>query len=1465
MKKLSIWLIVLALMMQLALPALANMQLPVASFDVDNVYYVIGENIVTGEPILNPTMTVSWTDPSQWAQDDVVHTPDYYELIAENLTFSTSETIQINSTDPEFTSKTMDLHNEIVLETGSLYKLSMQPYHYHYVDNGTELVQTLASSAQEPELAYALTDLEIEFETTEDSIQVIWDDLGQADFEYRIVYAVGDYSSSTKTNFLNNKEGEITGLTVDTEDVTSFYDPIAKRDKLAYTISEGVYPGQVYSVMVEPTTEYYNGNVIVRNRNYPYIKSVSTSVNLSLVEEGDYLRLQWEIPSSFKVGQDQNEYALVEATLKEYQSGLGRNLVIFDGDAAAIGYYRIMKPIYETEYEIELVYSAVDDASKPDINPVSNRVTFVPSEYLIEPTKPYVPKVLSEAILEDFQSQYTLEEIYDLLEEDYLIPGYSFGGALDDLFDLGVTYNIDDYNTAINYVWGAFQRLDVDVTSTTYGEYLYDTNVYYDVWVTDELSTLSYATPILEDARYNSTTDDHVILNNSNDIIGYKQKFNFYYDTEAKDIIEVVPNQIYYIKVQAKKVTSQGTMTSEPSITTIYYTYDGDAYEPPTIAKPPLKVKDSETTTTGVTINWREEWYEIISPEAIYPDALSNWQYQVWVDTTDGTISSVEIDNSEYFAIYEGEGEIQRLRDYLATFGLTPTIVSRYMDLGKDDFGVTDVKYKFIKILYQTVLDEIEAGQLVDADYSFEDYFVNLVEEDKDGTATLPWYEITPYTDTDDSSYFAYRDEGLVENTSYLFILYPYRELFNGDVLYAHYPTPIVVSTLPEFEEVEPDPTVPSLYVTDFTDTTITATWKYNTDFEYDLMISSVEDVTGADAVAYELPTNILDPNYPVDGEYYEVVVDDLFPLTTYYFWIRARQISGSGVSTWSNPAIGTTLDVDAPIPPRGLGLAPVSVTEDYGYDQNVTEDYMLLQWILDLDDVEASEESKVTKSYTYILEIADNAKFIDPWYVESTGGTSDLLPSNGTLLEKNLLYMEELVGNRHYYVRAKTRLVVEGSEEGQYIEKDSITYTEPIRIITLSSGDEYDGEIDPALTILPSEDYEMIYNEVGNYLEFRFRSDEEDSDGNSDNGVDQRLISSLIENDTYEYEIDLRSYSDQTVENRRIVIPYSIIAAFETYQIDMKILTDNMDMTIPMSAIVDKVNDQVEAYGVNPTLLIDIDDLESQKTKEEIGQAGMTDVSTPTKLGIRAVSSRKTDPIYYADSNLTMGLKTSSRYAVYEKDTAVYLKDSKANWRQVTDTSYDSYERTMYFETPYIGSYGLYTIDRSTAVTGVSGTTSHWSEPYRQAVYEQFSLVGMSGIYDPSAKVSEKAVIWSNYGTIKDMDTIDVTGTLDATTMTTLQRAGVKTNSSQSKASITREESIAMFVRTYEITHKITLPVDSNTRNAIAGVSGVDSVYVEALTKAKAVGLLSDVSSIRPDDALTYAEWFTLWSKVIQ
>lgn len=1440
--------------------SLANLQIQVKKVNINEVYFVEGEDIVTGDSIIRPTMTVGWENPAQWGSAQLpadVHDPDYYEVIVTNITRGGSNTIRIDEGSPEFTNKMVELHEKIKLDTGSLYNVEVKPYHYHTLPGGgTEL----AVNSGLPENAYAITDINVKFETTESSINITWDDLGSADFTYRIVYALGDYSTQTKQTLINNKEGEISVLTSNSVGVSKFYDPVEKRNKLSYKIEGNIYPGQIYSVLVEPTVEYFNSESIMRNRNYPLIRTCSTNVNLDIYEEGDYLRLEWQVPGSFKVGQSQESYALVEATLLQYQNGQSSNVVIFDGDAAVIGYYKVPKPILETEYEIHFVYKAVADQSKPAIKPISNRASFVPSDLLITPTRPIIPKLFSQSILEDLQANYTTDQVRQRLAEDYFVKGYTFTGNLNGLMDMNNTFRIMSNNTGINLIWGAFQRIDVDETSPTYNQYIFDSNIYYDIWVTDSLESMAYSLKAVDNVRYGSANSPNNITDGQK-IYGYSQELVFYYNDETGELEPIIPDKQYYIKIVAKKKTASGDLISEPTITSVYYTYGGDSYEPPIITKPPMEVKDSETTSTGVSVTWKETWWEVISMDAIATDALFSWRHQLWVGA-DGTIYGEKTAGTTYFPIYLGEAEVTKLKNYLVSVNNNISIQSRKVDLGQDAYGVSDVKYKFLKIPYEFVQQTIKEQQEIDPTYDFDDYYLNLIKEDKEGTGALNWVSITPTRDFQDSSKILYREEGLLPNTSYLFMIYPYRQVFSGEILYAHYPTPIVVSTEPEEVVVQPDPTVPNLYISNTTDMSITVSWKYNLDFQYELVYSIFEDRTKAEPVNFSIGTTPLDPLYPINGKYYEVTIDQLFPNTEYYFWIRAKNPITSKISGWSNAVLGRTRDVDKPYPPRGFGIASLESMMLHGFNASVTDDYIAVEWVLDANDIEADSSSdlEVTKNYSYIVEVADNREFIDLTIIESTGGEDDKAPENVQILEKNLVLIQDLQANRPYYLRVKTKITVTGKKDGQLIIKESEAYSPIIRVITIAIDDEYDGIVDPDTGVLPSSDYEIKYDPALDTLDFRFRDDSIGADGLPDNNVDQRLINNLISQNIYIYDIDVSAYQNQPIKKRTISIPYSIVEAFTTYKVNILVNAGDIQIELPYGAFKSAVDQQVKQYGVAPSVNILIETLPSDTLKNNVNKPNLRTVSEIQNMVFTVSSNKLTTKLNYTDKEMNIQLKVNNKYEAFRVERIGAVKDYKNNWTDVPST-FNNDTGTMSYKTSKLGTYGGYVLDSLN--TGITSDKGHWSESMRKAVTTEYNFTGLTP-YNPGAKVTETELINIVYGLLLDRKNINLDDYITNNVSSALLYSGITKTESVNRKQLTREEALSILTRTYEIVNDEIIIPSSTLSAAVNKNTSIGGTYKVALAKAAQAGLIGNVEKVRPKDAITYGELFAVLSKII-
>jgi hypothetical protein len=1438
------------------IPLDANIQIPVASVNVENVFYILGENVITGEPMITPTMTVGWRNPDVWApaiDPADIHVPDFYDVEVKNVTLDKTSTIKVQRGSSSYNSRLVEVHEQANLETGSLYEIKVKPFHYHTVGDVIDLAPISGIAPR----AFAITDPQVTFESDEDSITVVWDNIGIPEFRYRIVYALGDFSSRPKQELLDNKEGEINGLTLDSDKVTSFFDPISRRNKLSYTIQENIYPGQIYSVMVEPMVDNYSGVPVTRNRNYPVINNISTSIKLDYSEESDTLRLQWTIPASFKVGSSKNQYELVETRLVKYRDGQGQNIAILNGLAGAIGYYIVQKPLEETGYQLELTYKAVDDESKPSITPKSNLLTYAPTQVRVVPTKPVVPEFISEEILDELRATNSSEDVRDLLAQTYLVPGSTYAGNLNTLFDANITYHFDAEDKAINFPWSAFRRIDIDRTSPTYNQYITDLNTYYDIWVTDSYSSLSYATRFLSDQRFSSLDTNSLIKTDAGTIVGFHMRLDGFYNASNGKMETIRPNKIYYIKVQAKKKIGTETITSEPTVVTFYYSDSGASYVPPLITKPPLRIKDDATTSQSVTIAWKEKWWEVIDPNSTIGDPFNTWTNQVWIGS-DNTISTTPIDGVAPYKIYESQNEIIRLQTKLNSMGTGITLISREIDLGKDPFGVSNIYYKFLRIPYTDVTKIINEKKVTDPDYSFINYFDDLVKADKDRTNPLSWKRINPTINPDDIKELVYKESGLLPNTSYLFIVYPYRLLYNNEELLAHFPTPIVVATEPEPIIINPDPIVPNMYVTDYTERSVSLSWIYNTDFEYEIRYNTEDDVTKALPVPFTLPINLNDPLYPKNGQYYEVIAKDLFPNTGYYFYIRAKQPQTNKISQWNNPVFATTRDLPTPLPPRGVGIPPDSRMKLYNFDAAVTEDSIAISWLLDTNDTASlNDQSTVKVHYSYIIEMANNARFIGPTYVVS-GKDDSVVPANAKILEKNLVQFNNLISNRQYYFRMKTRVTVIGSGKDQYLVKESEFYTTPIRVITVASDKEYDSGRDPALEILPSENYEVTYNKDTQELVYRFRSNEIGADGKADNRVDQRLISDLIKRNQYTYTVDVSNYENKPIVKRKILIPYTILESFNSYKIELAVDANKLLLKIPYNALMSEALRQKNQYGVAPQVEIVIEDVTGFRDKLNMPTNALTSVSVPQALTVKVKSSKVSKNMVFSDVPMNIGLSTNNRYTIYGKAPVVYALDSKEDWSQVIGT-YDQKAGAFMLSTKNIGAYGVFLMEGSSEIK--STNVRHWSEAYKNKVDSLYTVKGLTG-FSPDSAIPENTYINIVHGIVSGDKVIDVLSFVGSEQLNALYYSGIKIDRTKDGKTIRREEAIAMMMRAFEIRENLTLAPDIGILKIVNADVKTDAAFKNLVAKAATIGLVSDLNRLRPDDNLTYAEMFALWAK---
>lgn len=1426
---------------------------PVQDLKVTNVDVVAGVNSITGETELRPRISLQWTEPDM--ASDSEYSLQKYVLELNNTTKGTKDLINIDKTQTSF-----DVHSEYDLDTGCFYQIRVIPqYIYSVTDVAGNTTFETTQPSQNPAV-YVITDIHVDLETENNSIQVTWDDVNLQDIQYRLTYAMGDYSDKSKTELMNNAAGT---TTLSKEDAISIYDPAEKRDKLQYTISNNIVPGQMYTVLVEPVIQYYQGNHVYQNVNAPHMFTCFTDVSLSVTEDGEYVRLEWDIPDEFQVKEgDSDTYSLSELKIVKYVDGQAENVAIFYGtNGSKMSYYKDAKPSKLTEYQLELKYTR---GGSDVILAESNRVPYSPYTVNLRPTKPYIPQPVSEQVISELED---LSDPQEELQEKYLVPGDSFSGNLGQLLTADYTVHIDKASEGINLAWSAFRRKDYQQSSETYNQTITDFNVYYDISVTNDLNAVGSTEKVIEDLKINTADEDMQIKDEEDETVGFHTVLNEYSDPDEDELQTIIPGQLYYIQIAAKKVIGDTTLQSEPETIAIYYTYDGDAYAPPTMTKPPLKLSDGEPQETSAQIEWRENWYEIISQDTTTGSAIKKWQYEVYPEDSDGDgvydiLYPSQQNDTTKFDLVDLEA-VQYLRENMPEGYFDANYIYRSIDLGKDPYGNSDVNYQLYVQPYEEVQNIIEREQRSNPEYDLEKYITDLMQNEENGITTIEWEEIDPVSDPNNPNILTYNKEQLTENTSYLFLLRPYRILLSGEKAATFYPASLIVTTPPEGQDIEPVPTVPYLVEDSHSDTWATIRWKYNLDFTYEVRYSTVENISQAKTVEWTLPEDPDDPDYPVNGENYLLTVDDLFPDTQYYFWIQATNPDTGQTSAWSNALLIITTDVEVPLPPRGIGVGSLESLNPKGIDYSIGEDYITIEWLLDVEDPygETEEEptdSSVSKEYSYILEVADNPQFMDVIRMEINDDAVGSTIGDAEILDKNLVKVNGLIANRPYYVRMKTKVIVINNSEGEQLEKESV-YSEAIRIITSTTNEEYDGESDPTKEILPDENFERIYDDDDDELIFRFRKDSEDEDGNPDNDVDERLISEMIEKNIYTYVVDVNRYKNKKIQRRSILIPMNIVSAMMEEQISLEIQADDLRMTIPMEAFDNQTVKKSFSYGDNPELHLTID------TWTDSQQLNMppnisTSMVEPKELKVKVYNDNMNESISYFEEAVTIEIEPSSRVDLYNKEASAYQYYPEYRGWTRKEGDLTEPEGFISFTTGAVGAYGIY----ATGQNLVSTNPGHWSEPYRQSVEKEFNIIGLPHTYNPNNWITQQQLTNMVLGLVNGYKDINLYGTIKTDQMRQMQMAGIMGGENPSGSSVRRDAAIDMFAKAYEALIGYPIDMEQSSSSMVTDYSSIVRDRRQGVLKGKMVGLITG-NTIRPGDPVTFGEMFCMFDRVWQ
>lgn len=1133
--------------------AYANKQTAIATLNIDDVIYTEKTDPLTGQTIKKPLIKLSWIDGSNSHDEDTtpgitnggeIHSPEKYEIYIRNITKNESRRL-LKVVDGDV--KKYDVGSNTWLDTGSIYEFQVIPLHYHDKLEKGEVKKVLAEYVNpnfdmHPK-KIAITDFDIDVKAIGKEIIVEWEDAGTW-ADYDIYYEAGECSS------YKNMSGKIEDVRMDSK---SFIDEVDGRSKLKYVISSNdLKSGKLYSITVRPCVKNIGGVAVAMNAAANIVVA-NTKIPFKITQESDkYIKLLWWGIESTAGSNGADEFAVKELQILKKDSDAVTEKVVttLKGEnSIKIGYYSDIRPKLKTNYKIKIVYNKMENEIEKLVYMESDWVEYDPGAIRITPAKPKIPKLGNRLDNDD-------NPIVDLNTYDG-------------------TFKINKEDKYINLVWSVFERIDYNQKDKISADKIVDLDVYYDVWLTDDVDVVYTKNNLTIDTDYyvNENSDDEVnyIKNMDGKKIGFKKKYYKYVAaiknngvTKGYELKPLEENKIYYLKIVAKKKVLEEVLESEPMVTSIYFDSENAVYTPPVIPKPPMKKR--ELKSDSISVEWRKSWWEISDTT----DVNKNWYNKIWLK-----------DSNIYFEYTVGANEI-----YLNTSDDVEILKNKLSDDDKSkyEFRLVDlgneIGYQRKIIPFKKVENDIEEKKKINPSYTLDDYIKNLKSNI---TIAAGWDEISPIEDSsDENKQTVYiKEENLQSNTSYMFLIISYRKLANEDRLYALNPTTLIVTTNIDEDDVNPNPTVPILYTDTILDTEVRIKWEYNTKMEYQIKMSRKENINDAEDVEIILPENPLDPKYPKDGEKYTMVINDLMPSREYYFWIKSKQKNGEKESEWSNALLIKTKNIlPNPIqPPTGFGIA--------GILDPVGKEYITVEWIRLPDDVEAEEKykgKKVKKYFSYIVSYADNVKFLDSKEVEILDDINSSTDSSVEVMSKSMIKVKKLEANKRYYFKIKTKLTAVSDDNKEDIVERESNYSE-IQIIKTTSVLEYDsgaGDLVEELEEKVTKDYHS------GKIDFTINDS-------------QRVLQDIIKKDKFEYIIDLSKYSSRKVEKINIDIPNLFIEGLKEEKVDLKIKTDSSEILIPIKAFNTDMYKKAMKIGGIKKYEIEIEKVDDDKVERYI------------------------------------------------------------------------------------------------------------------------------------------------------------------------------------------------------------------------------------------------------------------------
>ncbi|MCL1925455.1 MAG: hypothetical protein FWF50_07720 [Defluviitaleaceae bacterium] len=1009
-------------------------------------------------------------------------------------------------------------------------------------------------------------------------------------------------------------------------------------------------------------------------------------------------------------------------------------------------------------------------------------------------------------------------------------------------------------NISLDLTWEAFTRppyTAAEQGQTTplpgFGNVYIDRNLNYTVWITDELELLTPESLLtLPPVTILEPTDlpnpRRETLRTAPLVQNYVFDHTFtQYVNRTGTINPLTDNRVFYIAIQATRTEGTELERSQIAFYAIFIPPSADL----TVIPPMVPVRTYDVGETTITIEWNQAWWEVHNPS-------NNGWYNI-IGNNNGTPVFGEPALVHPHVILWGEDFVvapspliaeARIRDALTTIGLNPAL----MPIRFRDFRNDPTRSYEINVVTQAAMAEYG---------TYEEYVRSIINNPS------VWQNINQGTEVPNTPTRRHQITGLLQNTAYFIFFRPVNQ--HGT---AHYPTFTTGTTIAVTPPLVPDLTVPILEVIPAETTDHSISLRFNGSFalEYELfhstLLADFPEGGGSVAVTNEF---IRENGREQDGFIY-ITIPNLFPGTWYHFWMRARY--GTQTSIWSNPVSERTRDLAPPQAPtsiiRASATSLAAINTEHGLELSHAAANRLILELGRIFSDQQTNNAPITTDYTSNNEYTT-------WHPRTSHRVT------------YVVNFDNLVPNRRYYTRARTVLTV--SRQGDEVIRDysyiwqlanNPEFLDAIEIIVPSlvgeptpgeilriqsdwsitfpfftgqDDSEFDSDTNPDLFPLPDQDFYFIGPNPGNdfTLTYRIRGNQIGADGNRDNQVNERFISRLVTNRTFNFEIDMSSWQGPNpIHNRTVQIPFGVIEAFDERQINLTIDAGNLTLTIPYRSI---INDEVRRMpGLNRFSTVEL--TLATGNIPQIEQVPSL-ISTPHTLTASVIEGNNTVNITQFARELRLEMNLPNSHA-QNNAVAGYLNHrNTGGWaRQNSETNRD----TVSFRTRHAGSYAV--ISRlPAAVTAGAATAAHMA-----VVTSILSITDLTN-YNELAPVHPNQFNQIVSAAASRSQTVAMNQPLSQATFTSLGRSGMLVSGN----SVSRADGIASLVRLLEVrTGSEVAFFPTLAESSFSDMGAVPSNLQRNLLKAESLGFIRG-NTVNPEANFTFGDLMYILYIVLQ